>query len=244
LFAETGEDNLKVSVLIPTNREDTETYAGKVAASLQNCPYEMEILVCSPKNYHIPNTIWVEDKINEGPVAAYRQAYQVSSGDVIQCLVDDHTARDGWWQTADTVYNTNQPCIGSLDWGPIAPFFPTLRRDIIESDYFGGYIFNPAYFHQQADNDLGMHCQFHGLTKINNSKLTMFSAENPQIESVQEYNRFMGPFNDAMFIFFWGKQPCCWNPHISLDLHAIQLMGERLRHPECIRRMKRYIGAV
>jgi hypothetical protein len=227
---------MKISVLIATNREYTEAYAGQAVASLHKHPYpDMEIVVCSPKNYNLPDCVWVEDKVNDGAVAGYQQAYEKSTGDIIQILTDDYIVRDIWWTIAEEIA-VQDKCIGSLAWSGYSPYFPTLKREIIEGDLFGGYMLNPAYYQSQADNDLGRYCQFHHFSNVRKVNCCVSSNPNPPEGDNRSH---YGAIGDAIFNFFWGTKAGQYNQHLRLNAEMIKILGERIRHPACLRRLEK-----
>lgn len=229
---------MKISVLIASNRPDEATFAARTVRSIAEvsgpalCPHVVEIVVCSPYKPTSYGCTWVDDPQESGSVVAFQRAYAACTGDVVQLLTDDVVLNcTDWWWPAEKASRGN--CVGTLKKmhmmnGVVSPQLPALARSLIEGPLLGGYIFNPAYFHQHVDNDLGWFCHSLGIPVIVREGIRD-SAPNP-VGSGRETNKL----DQAMFHMLWNipGEPVTLAP---LEQYTI---GQRLHHPECVRRME------
>jgi hypothetical protein len=112
--------------------------------------------------------------------------------------------------------------------GVVSPQLPALSRALIESDVLGGYLFNPCYFHQHVDNDLGWFCHALGIPVFVREGVRD-SAPNP-VGSGLETNKL----DQVMFHMLWDIP----GAEVTLTSQEQYAIGRRLLHPECVRRME------
>jgi hypothetical protein len=152
--------SISISILIATNRvDDIENRAGHTVGSLQGCPHPYEVIIVSPEPVELPNCRHVKD-MGTGSIDAFNLAVPHAKNQYILVLSDDVVVRGDWWRMVEQVH-ANQCAIGTLKANPIgkaiSPHLPIISKTMLHG-VFNNHIFNPAYFHRWADNDLGLMC--------------------------------------------------------------------------------------
>jgi len=181
---------MKVSFLLPTNR-DYAMFASNVVRNInETCSFEKEILIYSPQEVHGENVKWFKEAPGgEGCVKGYNYLYKKSTGDFIVIVNDENGFRPG----------TIESCISFL----ASPFFLNRKLKVMSvgsdirsfpnseetrrytciptfgltsrdyrvcgypvfqrstiEEHLGGYVFHPEFKHHYGDNYLPFYAGF------------------------------------------------------------------------------------
>ena len=178
---------MKVSFLLPTKNSDrrSEAYASRVIENInENCSYEKEILVYSPKRVEGENVKWFEEKIDSaGCTIGYNFLYKQSKGEYVFVNNDEYGFTRNSPEMAIRILESKFYCnkkVKILGMGSDINYFPNARitspftcvpnYGLIKQDYrvcgypmfhrdtiekyLSGYIYHPKFKHHFGDNYL------------------------------------------------------------------------------------------
>ena len=154
-------NNIDISVVVASIRDDVNNYAMKTVDSIlvKDNPYSVEVIVVSPHKMKIkrPNVKCIRDT-SVGSTAAFNLGYKNSSGKYAAMIPDDWRMSPEWWKIVDFIKEMPSERKNKLAsfWHSNVPEIFCAERETLDNDLFKGMFFNPAFFHQYVDCDIGM----------------------------------------------------------------------------------------
>jgi len=156
---------MDVSIIIASNKPDLNHFLAPTIDSILGfkSKYQFEIVVVTSSDIKSdnPHIRVIRDYLNIGCSYAYNLGIHAAKGKMITIMTDDWRYTTNWETMFDELQKVNKPyqIIGTIrtkvDNIPYSNIL-TFTKECINSNLFGGNLFNPGMFHQYLEMDVAM----------------------------------------------------------------------------------------
>ena len=157
---------MDISLIISSNTKQFDNLLYHcIQSAINGIPDNCEVIVVSPHDIprEFPNTRFIKDPESKGCAVGFNLGVANSNAKYVALCPDDYHMHHGWWNVMNFMQNNNVSYASFLNgsMGGISyAHLPIIERSLLESDVMRGKIYNPTFFHQYLDNDLGFRLHF------------------------------------------------------------------------------------